>query len=120
MKSVLALLTLLLVGILTASSCDFSTEPPTEQEVINRAQKLDLIVTQTDLALLACPRGTRILAEWREEMQNKYDIDMAFDGYASLESRVRRLLNEGGDTRALWERLDDIDTLTKRIERVCM
>ena len=109
----------LLLSVLPDSAIETESDQPSDQELINRAQKLDLMMMQADIMIATCPQGVRIFAEWREDMQNKYDVEVDSNNYATLEDTIKQRLSENADRQELWKRLDEIDSFVKRVERTC-
>lgn len=109
----------LLLSVLPDSAIESESDQPSDQELINRAQKLDLLVSQADILIVTCPQGVRIFAEWREDMQNKYDIELNSNNFATLENTMKQRLSENADRQELWKRLDEVDSFVKRVERAC-
>ena len=85
-------------------------EPPSKDEVRDRAGFLSGQLILVEVASLSCLRGQKIMYEGRRALREKHpgmDISYLKDP------------NCIGDTRAAWQYLDDTEEMIYEIEQVC-
>ena len=85
-------------------------EPPTREEVRQRAERLEAQSLLTGVEAMLCMDGQRLIEEAEADMKRKYP-----DHYDTSLSDLHRV----ADTRVAWDILDDVEKLLKDISRAC-
>ena len=99
-----------LIDLLPVEVTLTTPEPPTREEVRQRAEILETQSLLVGFGAMLCMDGQRLLNEAESDMKRKYPSH-----YDTALSDLHRL----SDTRLAWDILDDVEDLLKDISRAC-